>query len=469
MKKVFKKIINPTTVLIVLFFIDFYLLNRGLTALDDIVYQNAFYDFPTCLNWISEFYQAWSGRITLSILINIFMNLPMQIFKITNSFVFIMIVVTSYKIITILKDDWKSSMKNILLVILFCSIFFISIPVMNSGGLWLAGAMNYLWPFAGMLIAMIPFIKELKGKSFSKKNYILFILASFLGGFAEQTSAILVSFGLITIIWLKLEKKKISKLLMLHYIIIVVLTLVNLFAPGNTARTFAEEIKWYPSYGMLSISDKLVQGYIQVANHLINHTTLLFSIVAVLSSYFILTNQKIKKINKYIAILPILYVVLRVFPFNTLLGRIVPGIDIDGILYNTLFSFERFNIETFNSHTVLLQLISSSTIIGIIAGQFIYLFKDKKTGIIIAILYCASICSALALSFSPSIYASGNRIYLATDFLLVMLSSFLWIELLQKLRNNGNIVWKILLVMIIVLAIVLYINIYINGINMIIY
>lgn len=457
MKKLCKKIINPTNILMALFFIMFYAVNIGITSTDDIVYGNAFNSISTCINWINEFYHVWSGRITLTILINIFVNLPIQIFKIANSIMFIVVIVSGYKIINILLDNINKTLKNILLIILFCLIFYISVPVINSGCLWIAGSMNYLWPLAGMLVAIIPFVSLIKDKKVKNIHYVIFILANLLAGFAEQTGAILIAFGTIALIWGKIERKKIDKLLIIHYIIILIFVLINLLAPGNSVRSNAEELKWYPSFSMLSMSDKLVQGYINTADHIINDTTVLFSIIAVISSVLVISDKNIKNINKIIATIPIIYIILKVITANT-------------VIYDELFNFQAFNINTLYSNTALLQLVSSSFILGIVAFQLIYALENRKNGVIAFILYCAGICSALTLSLSPTIYVSGNRVFTATDFLLVIINSLLLISLIKKMYNKKHMLLiACVLILIISFALFGYINLYTCGIYSIIW
>ena len=97
MKEKLKKIVNPTTIIILIFGISFFILNTGLQSRDDLVYGQAFNSIPTCIKWISEFYQVWSGRITLTILINIFINLPIVIFKFANTAVFLVLIFAIYK------------------------------------------------------------------------------------------------------------------------------------------------------------------------------------------------------------------------------------------------------------------------------------------------------------------------------------------------------------------------------------
>lgn len=454
MKEKIKKIVNPTSLIIIIFGFCFFLINKGLVTLDDEVYKNAFNSIPTFFNWLGEFYNVWGGRVSSMILTNVFANLPIMVFRIMNTIIFIIMILASYKIIEMVTYNWNEKIKKALLIILFCSVFFISIPVINSGMLWLCGATVYLWPIATMLVALIPFISELTDKKIEKKYYMFAMLANIIAAFSEQTSAILIAFGAISLIWCKLEKKKISKLLIAHYIIILVISAINLLAPGNSVRSHAEELRWYPSFGTLSLLDKLVQGYIQLANHLINNTTLLFSIVVGLSSLLIILDKETKKVNKFIAVLPIVYILAKFVPCNVVAK---------------LYIFEKFNIYTLYSLKALIQLILSSFVIILVVAQIIYDFKNKKTGFITAIFYCASLCSALAISLSPTIYASGNRVYAVTDILLVLISGILWTQLLNKLKEKRKVLLPIILFVIVAISVVLYTKLYLTGINGLIY
>ena len=52
------------------------------------------------------------------------------------------------------------------------------------------------------------------------------------------------------------------------------------------------------------------------------------------------------------------------------------------------------------------------------------------------ILYLAAICSALSISISPTIYASGERVFFVTDILLIISSVLLLNEVLRKWKMN---------------------------------
>lgn len=162
--------------------------------------------------------------------------------------------------------------------------------------------------------------------------------------------------------------------------------------------------------------------------------------------------------------------------FNNLLIELFPYISvrkiIRKIISNIFFEFKQFSIFTFYDKRTLIELIFSSFLIINVAIQLIYSFKTKKTGIIVAILYCASICSSLIMSFSPTIYASGNRTYTVTDFLLVLISGLLFVNLFNKFKEKEKhykLKVIIFLTIIVIFSIISYINLYKNGINNIVY
>ena len=211
------------------------------------------------------------------------------------------------------------------------------------------------------------------------------------------------------------------------------------------------------------MADKLVQGYIQVANHLVNDSIILFGAVAISSSALILTNKKINKVNKVVAIIPICYVLGKI-----IISKVIPQTAIGIKLNEMFFAFERFNINALYQRKVLLKLVSSSFIIGLVAIQLLYVFKENKNSIIAFILYCASICSGLILSLSPTIYASGNRVYTSMDFLLVLINAWTCNALLYRFRHNKS-VCIIILVFILLIATLLYVHLFRTRINEIIF
>lgn len=460
----FKNIIRKTPIIpiisILVFFILFFIINKAFCTTDDIVYKNSFDGLATLGPSVQDFFSNWSGRVSIMLLTNFFMNIPIEVFKVVNTLVFLLIIAAIFLIVNIIIDKNNSSVKRKIPYIIIGLIFLISANVLNSGTIWVSGALNYLWPFAFMLISIIPFIANIKDKKIKGVCYIFFILANLISCFSEQSGAILIAFGGLSIIYSIYKKKMPSKLLIAHYIMIIVITLISLSAPGNAARFYSEQIQWYPGYEMLSLGDKLLQGYINTANHLVNNTTLLVLIIASISSFLVIKNKKLKTINKAVSTLPVIYFALKIIPLNIIFSKILPGYDIESTINSLLFTFDKFSLLNFHSNQEMFTIVVSMIMFGTVAGGIIYAFKDKKNGIITAILYAASICASLALSFSPTIFASGNRIFVATDFLLVLVNTLLAVELFNNIKGEKK--QFVLLAVLLIVSAIMYINFYTN-------
>ena len=442
---------------ILIMYIFMYKICKVLLSDDDEVYRDAFNNLPTFISWIKEVLALWSGRIPILALTNFFMHLPLRIFRICNAFIFTSIIISINIISNIILDDLKTENRRKLLYVTFALIFFVDIVVLSGGAFWLCGSLNYLWPFAFMLISIIPFIALLKNKKLKSKYYIVFMLSNLICCFSEQSGAVLVAFGLLTIIYCIYNKIKPDKLLIVHYIMIAIITILSLKAPGNSVRFFAEQTRWYPEFAMLSMGDKLLQGYINLANHIVNYATLLLFILSISIAYLITRNSEIKKHNKFISLIPVIYFGLRLIPFNQHTQKI----------NESLFVFNRFGLNNLYNYAENTKIFLSFIILAILAIELIYVWKNKKNGIITSILYCAGMCSAMAMSISPTIFASGNRTFFATDFIIILINTILIGEIFKKVENKES---KIsIIIILLVFASVFYINICSNWLEAVIW
>ena len=88
----------------------------------------------------------------------------------------------------------------------------------------------------------------------------------------------------------------------------------------------------------------------------------------------------------------------------------------EGVLYN-LIPFGQQYIYDIRIYIPILIFVLN---IILITCLIIFSFRDIKTGIFTSIIFIGSIVSALSVSFSSTIYASGARIFFVTDFLILI-------------------------------------------------
>ena len=435
---------------IVLFFcLTFLCLNEGLQTIDDEVYKNVFFDFKSFVDWVQEFYSIWSGRVIVTSMITVFTNMPIFVFVISNTIIFGIFIVAIYWIINILFENLENKLKMVILIIIPCFFYCLKVSVISNGCLWLTGALNYFWPVTCMLITIIPFICELKSVNISSKYYIMFYIMNLISAMVEQTALVLICFGLITLVILKKEKKKINKLLIIHFVMITILFLICMLAPGNIIRANAEKLLWYNDFDMLLPLEQVNQGFFCLLDNFMNGNTILFTYLIIQLIYLKCKQTKINKLDVCTII------TFTIYLFLTIIFKFSSNSKLIDFEINKLYKIDE-----------LFKIIFNYIVIGNIGIELLYIMEDKKNGLIIGLLYFASICSVLVLGFSPTIFASASRIFVLADLLLILINVALAVEILKEEKNR---LWIDYIVITTIIALATYCNLLVNVTDKIIY
>lgn len=388
---------------------------------DDTVYSKVFNSFETFVSWAWEFYNIWSGRVITSALSNIFLRMPLVVFRIFNIVVLITGIIAIYKIIKSFVKIDNIIVDNLIYISLFLLYFVIPEDVVQYSVKWVTGSFNYLWPAAFMFVAMIPFVKrfnEEKDENEGNKFFIIYILSDFIACFAEQTTLVLLTIGTLVIGYSIIRKQRINKLLIAHYLIILILTTIELAAPGNFVRFEASTLRRFPTFNMLNVGDKLIQGIICLANQLLTNDNILMLILTVIIAITNLIKNK-SVVVKISSCIPAIY----------FLGiRICSKLGIgETIIYNLPF----WGKEYIYGLKIFIPLIVFVIMLWLITELIASSFKDVKKGIATSIIFLGSIAASLTISFSPTIYVSGARTYFLGDLLFVLVIGIMLANLFE--------------------------------------
>ena len=141
---------------------------------------------------------------------------------------------------------------------------------------------------------------------------------------------------------------------------------------------------------------------------------------------------------KVFAFISILYFIGMQFPFNRLFARTTSFeylYDVDSVL-NKFF---------FNPMEGILPSIISLFIITQIGIMLFYVLDDFDHRYLVMLLYLASLCSGYVLGLSPTIFASGPRVFFLSDILIVIIGGITLGNLFFKVTLNPTI-WRLSLV-----------------------
>lgn len=284
---------------------------------------------------------------------------------------------------------------------------------MESAG-WMATTINYMWPLAMMLVALVS-LHRMYNKQHVGIIFALVALAAEL--FATNFETLIVMYGIILGIFslTMLVSRRITKLGVFYTVMQWGVLLVNLAwvlaCPGNWRRNGIEIATWMKDFGSLSVVDKFVLGVNTTALQLVSKN-LIFVLFSVLLIAFAFTKAH-GKLSFSVAIAAIPFVsVLAVqlaptfFPYMARLIKQFSGTT-------------RVNSTNYYSPGNFLIFVFGMIVITAMITEVFDLAPTLIDGIVVSGVLGSGMLTRIAMGFSPTLYASGDRTFLFLDFALI--------------------------------------------------
>ena len=251
-------------------------------------------------------------------------------------------------------------------------------------------------------------------------TYVSASILSILASNSEQTAIVLMTFLIIFLFLNYIQERRVNFFVLYIFLLATVTTLITFLSPGNVVRLNAEILSLNPSFNLLSVVDKLYIGLNFTSNVLFNDFEyhLLF-----LSFALLFINRVDKKNGLFVSLLPIIIIFIRVF-FNWLFVFLPYCTQCNDINY-ILFNFRYFEVFYLAEIDHLIPLFLSIVVYISISLNILYCnFIKKSERIFLTLLFISAILSSIIIGFSPTIEASGNRIYLYMIVVLIVLVLF---------------------------------------------
>ena len=435
MKKIFNKIFKIENIpyFILAFLMLLVFAKRTVTPGDDEWFSAILNDAfnGNLIDYLQHRYTSWTGRIVIeSIMVPMF-GCNLWLWRILNTIMTVVLAFGIYKLIPYKYVDKMTDGKRLLIKSIICiSIFTIHKDVFLTAISWITGSFNYLWPVACSLLVMLPFKNALFKENFNKKWYIILVFATILGANMEQASLVMICFALLTNIYLIIRDKKVRVDLVIFNIFIAVNTAILFLAPGNYARSANETITWFGQWDMISLPTKVMMGTNLFLDHTFRNEIILMAILVGLTNIVIWKKYK-DILIRTLAAIPMIVVIIKIVEkvFKIL------NISTDLFIFK-LFSVQNLNILNFDNIKLFLPTSILLCTLLIIPVMFLLIFDKIEMKYLSVILYLAAVCSALSISISPTIYASGTRVFFVTDILIIIISALILNEFLRRWRVN---------------------------------
>lgn len=182
----------------------------------------------TITDFVKERYSSWSSRVIIEFVLCLVLKTSKYMWIFLEC---LMVTLASYSISKIFTKE-NTKQNNLMLVSM---VLIYPYTAMHQAG-WAATTINYMWPLAMCLFALIPIKKIWDEEKISIWEYPLYSIALLFAGNQEQTSAILVCVYLIFTIILIVRDKKVKPYMIFQTILAILSIVFILTCPRKLCK-----------------------------------------------------------------------------------------------------------------------------------------------------------------------------------------------------------------------------------------
>ncbi len=384
---------------------------------DDVFFSTVLQD-KSLPDYLLFRFQTWTSRVFIEAILVPLMQHGFWLWKILDVLVIVLLVITIAKLFT--KKPTREL--NWLIVLLF---FVYPFSDMRTAG-WGATTINYLWPLALGLFAMMPIKKHLQEAPIKRYEYFLYTAALLFATNMELMAGVLfLVYGVFTI--LSIRRHHFSRFWLLQLGLACASLSMILLCPGNQARKAQEIISYFPDFNMLSLLDKLEIGFSSTLSTFIFQPNLVFLIFSSLLCIAVWKKQS-QLFYRSIGAIP-LTAVLLFGCFAEPLAQISPNI---AVISSALTNYGTIHVDNYVSLSSYLPIVILGSVLVTTILSFYLVFSERKTVYLAMMIFFLGFITRMTMSASPTIWASSTRTYIFFYFAIIICAFLIFQELHEK-------------------------------------
>ena len=401
--------------------------------------DDAFFDScvksMTFLDYLKERYLTWTGRIGGETAIYITFTLGIWFWRVANA---LMVTALPTLVFLIVKKFYPGvacatpTWSDLRLFLLTCSGFLMmDIVTCGHAAIWVNGSVFYTWALVSALVCIYLTLESFTGGSVSTRRILVSIpFGLFAVSSIEQIGFFLLAYFITAVAVQKISSKKIPAGLAVETLVLLATFAVVLAAPGNTLRVAAETETWFPTFRALSFGEHAFISAQWLTSSFANEGKILFLLIWI-ASLFSATPK-----SKPTVVATALFSAVAILPLAGITALADTGISyIDPAVRPEVFP-SIANATALNFIAIAWWLA---------AATFTLFLIHRHLGAWGTFLFAvASLCEAM-MFFSPTIYASGERVFFVTDWIL----AFIILSLFSKITSekHRNIFFSVALIL----------------------
>lgn len=402
------------------------------------------------LEYLGWRYETWVGRMAGEALVYIAFHLGLTFWRVINALMLVLLPVGLISLAnraaripegslrgwkerqSVRADRRYDEMGIGIAAAAVAGYFMMSVDTLGYAAVWVNGSIFYTWTFTCGIWALTTFADFVFSENpatagignkvhFSMegceaKKFLYAIPCAVIATMSiEQMAAVLLVFELIGIIYGICKWRRIHPLLLAQTVVTVAAFVVLMSAPGNEVRVAAEIASWMPQYETMSFGQHLFITVHWLLSSFANENKLFLCLIWV-AGILLLLQKKQKNIYDWgMLVTAAVFTVVSLLPY---IG--VTKFSNMGMQYVNIKQcvYEVPTVDKFSGMQLLAMLWWALALVY----TFVFLWYVSGCQITLLLAYLAGIASEAILFFSPTMYASGGRVYYLTDVLYLFIA-----------------------------------------------
>lgn len=303
---------------------------------------------------------------------------------------------------------------------------------LGYAAVWVNGSVFYTWTFTCGIYALIPFAELVfaregqGGRRPDRKKFFYSIPCCIVAAMSiEQMGAVLLVFEALGLIFCICRNRRVDALMAVQTAVTLGAFITLFLAPGNAIRVAEETLAWMPQYAALTTGEHLFITLQWLLSSFANESKLFLCGLWIAGIFLLFFKQDRRKSDFIMGMAAAVFTAASLLPYIGITFLSDFGINLIDITERVLKVPESAGLSG-------LDFLPFIWWGAALIFTFFYIGKVSGWQITLLLAYLAGIASEAIMYFSPTMYASGARVYYLTDLL------YLFIILCLSLGISGK-------------------------------
>ena len=380
-------------------------------------------------------YVDWEGRMTSEAMTYLAFYLGKGFWQLANSVILALLPAGLVHMMKKLVGEQPPARSFLTTLLIYLVILSVGLPVIGYGAFWITGSTFYLWPIVAGIWALMPYADLVYREQVQPLSFLYAIPCGFVAAMGqEQIAAVAIAFALLAV-GTEFYRRRRLPLLHLLEVGIMIAALVLLFiSPGTDARTQIGIELCMPQFATMSVGNHIFITVQWVLESFAKDGKMLFGLIWVFAAMLLLPQREQKK--RICGGICVVAAVVALLPFLdiSLFSEMGTGVTDISQCVTQVATPSSLSAQNWLALVWWLAAVLFTLVLLWLLGETL-LERMQLT-----LLLLAACASEALMYFSPTMYASGARVYFMAHVLLWLLVSLLGEKLIRRGRIQAPVI-----------------------------